>query len=35
MIDAGDNNAQGGLHTSFFGTQRVLDGDAFRILVGA
>lgn len=34
MIDATDNNAQGGLHAAFFASQRVLDGDGFRILVG-
>ncbi|GGK73350.1 NucA/NucB deoxyribonuclease domain-containing protein [Mangrovihabitans endophyticus] len=35
MINATENNAQGGLNTQFFRRERVLDGDPFRVLVGA
>lgn len=35
MITATENNAQGGLNTQFFRRERVLDGDPFRVLIGA
>jgi hypothetical protein len=35
MITATENNAQGGLNTQFFRAWRVLDGDAFRVVVVA
>lgn len=34
MITATENNAQGGIHTQFFRSWRVLDGDPFRVLIG-
>ncbi len=33
MIARGDNDAQGGLNTQFFRSQRVLDGDPFQISI--
>jgi hypothetical protein len=33
MINARNNSAQGGLMADFFDSQRVLDGDPFRVLV--
>lgn len=33
MIAASENNAQGGLNTQFYRSERVLDGDPFRVIV--
>ncbi|WP_176929404.1 NucA/NucB deoxyribonuclease domain-containing protein [Lentzea albidocapillata] len=33
MITASENNAQGGLNTQFYRSERVLDGDPFRVIV--
>lgn len=33
MINASENNAQGGLNTQFYRQERVLDGDPFRVVV--
>ncbi len=34
MISVSDQNYQGGMHSSFYKVERMLDGDPYRVLIG-